>query len=74
MNSQAACRIPCHAFKSQLAGPLRLGALFCLFAISAALLSGCARLKQYSVDSWQGPLPVRDMEYVDVGAPGLPPE
>lgn len=54
MNSKPACRVS-----------LRLGALFCLLLFTAGLLSGCARLKQYSVDSWQGPLPVRDMAYAE---------
>jgi len=29
------------------------------------LLTGCAAIKQYSIDSWQGPLPARDMKYVN---------
>lgn len=57
MNSKPACRVS-----------LRLGALFCLLLFTAGLLSGCARLKQYSVDSWQGPLPVRDMAYAENGS------
>ena len=40
----------------------RLLALFCLLTIAAGLSSGCARLKQYSLDSYQGPLPMEDNE------------
>jgi hypothetical protein len=38
--------------------------LFLLVAAAGAS-SGCARLKQYSVDSWQGPLPMTDIRYVE---------
>jgi hypothetical protein len=30
----------------------------------ASLLVGCAHVKQYSIDSWQGPLPMHDLTYV----------
>jgi hypothetical protein len=33
---------------------------------AAALFTGCAELKQYSIDSWPGPLPMHDLRYVDV--------
>lgn len=36
----------------------------CLIAM-AGLFSGCARLKQYSLDSWQGPIPMHDLQYVE---------
>jgi hypothetical protein len=42
----------------------RASALFCLLLIAASLFSGCERMKQYSLDSWQGPLPVHDLRYV----------
>ncbi|MFO1498066.1 MAG: hypothetical protein U1G07_06675 [Verrucomicrobiota bacterium] len=38
--------------------------LFCLLVASVVLFSGCARMKQYSIDSWQGPLPMTDVGYV----------
>jgi hypothetical protein len=38
--------------------------LLLLLGTAAGLLSGCARVKQYSLDSWQGPLPMHDMRYV----------
>jgi hypothetical protein len=39
-------------------------ALLCLLLTAAGLFSGCARMKQYSLDSWQGPLPMHDLHYV----------
>ncbi len=44
---------------------LRVLAWLCLCVLSAGLLSGCARMKQYSLDSWQGPLPMHDLKYVE---------
>jgi hypothetical protein len=38
--------------------------LFCLLIAAAGLFSGCARMRQYSLDSWQGPLPMEDLRYV----------
>jgi hypothetical protein len=38
--------------------------LFCLLIAAASLFSGCARMRQYSLDSWQGPLPMEDLRYV----------
>ncbi len=45
----------------------RLGrtlAWLCLLVTLAGLFSGCARMKQYSLDSWDGPLPMHDLRYV----------
>jgi hypothetical protein len=46
-------------------------ALLVLLVVSGALVSGCARMKQYSVDSWQGPLPLSDRNLVVVD-PSVP--
>ena len=37
-----------------------------LVAVSAAgfLLSGCGHMRQYSIDSWQGPMPLEDHHYL----------
>jgi hypothetical protein len=45
----------------------RLGrtlASLCLLMTAVGLFSGCARMKQYSLDSWNGPLPMHDLRYV----------
>jgi hypothetical protein len=42
------------------------GMAVALMLAGAFLTSGCARIKQYSVDSWQGPLPMTDIQYVEV--------
>ena len=39
-------------------------ALGALLVMAAGLLSGCANLKQYSIDSWEGPMPMHDLVYV----------
>jgi hypothetical protein len=44
----------------------RACAWLCVLATAATLLTGCAHIKQYSIDSWQGPLPIRDLHYVQV--------
>jgi hypothetical protein len=44
--------------------PGRAVALFVILMTAASLLSGCARIKQYSLDSWQGTLPMHDLKYV----------
>jgi hypothetical protein len=41
--------------------------LLCLGLMTTVLCSGCARMKQYSIDSWQGPLPISDVKYVEAG-------
>jgi hypothetical protein len=30
-------------------------------------LSGCAEMRQYSINSWQGPMPMNDVRYVQSG-------
>jgi hypothetical protein len=39
-------------------------ALLGLLLIGAGALSGCVQLKQYSIESWDGPLPMSDLRYV----------
>jgi hypothetical protein len=36
----------------------------CLLAAASSFASGCARTRQYSLESWQGPLPLHDLHYV----------
>ena len=44
----------------------RVVVLLLLLAACGILVSGCARMKQYSVESWQGPLPLSDRGLVQV--------
>jgi hypothetical protein len=42
----------------------RLGALLWLAATASLFLTGCAEVRQYSINSWAGPLPMSDFTYV----------
>jgi hypothetical protein len=44
------------------AGRSRWLLFFGVSTIAVLLLSGCGTVKEYSIRSWQGPLPLHDME------------
>jgi hypothetical protein len=44
---------------------IRTPALLCLLALVAGLLTGCAHVKRYSIESWDGPLPLADLHHVN---------
>ena len=37
--------------------------------LTATWLAGCGTLYQYSIDSYDGPFPMGDRHYLEVGAP-----
>ena|ERR1051325_8923593 len=66
MNSQSACA-SAGKVQTETSMSFHLGrilACVALLMISATCFSGCARMKQYSLDSWAGPLPMHDLRYV----------
>jgi hypothetical protein len=41
---------------------IKTPALLCLLALVAGLLTGCAHVQRYSIESWDGPLPLADIQ------------
>lgn len=66
------------AFTARLTGILpslpccRCLAFLGLLVLLTAGSTGCARVRQYSIDTWQGPLPMADVHYVEFGGHTIP--
>lgn len=43
-----------------------------LLVLVAGLFSGCTSVKNYSIRSYQGPLPLEDYKYMDEESYGVP--